>query len=304
MDTSKEKQINPRTLIYQICKDLDGATVLQMLRGTMGLSTATVNRAKAIPGGILLDGQPATVRDRGKAGQVLSIIIGDITVEQDLPPIPYPLDVTYEDEDLLVVNKAGGVVVHPTLNYNTDTLGNYVAYYYQQTGQQVAFRPVHRLDRGTSGLLCIAKHPHAQEKLKLQMQDKTMKRTYLALCEGEMTGDGWQTISAPIGRVEGSPIARQVIATGDRAVTHYQVLQIKAGRTLVEVQLETGRTHQIRVHLAHLGYPIVGDFLYGKEDSALGRTALHAKTLSFFHPMTGKQIICQAPVPQDMESFL
>ncbi len=304
MDTRKKKQMNPRTLTYQICKDLDGATILQMLRGTMGLSTATVNRAKAIPEGILLDGQPVIVRDRVKEGQILSIIIGDIVVEQDLPPIPYALDIAFEDEDLLVVYKAGGVVVHPTLNYNTDTLGNYVAYYYEQTGQYLVFRPVHRLDRGTSGLLCIAKHPHAQEKLKLQLQDKTMKRTYLALCEGEMVGGGWQTISAPIGRVEGSPIARQVIEAGDRAVTHYQALQIKDGRTLVEVQLETGRTHQIRVHLAHLGHPIVGDFLYGKEDSAISRTALHAKTLSFFHPMTGEHITCHAPVPQDMAQLL
>lgn len=296
--------VPPRTLTYSISAPLEGATVLHVLRGTMGLSTTLVNRAKTITGGILLDQQPVTVKTTVTKGQILSILVGDTVVDNPLPPIYHPLDIVYEDPDLLVVNKESGIVVHPTMTHHTNTLGHFLSHYYQSTGQVVAFRPVHRLDKGTSGLLCIAKHPYAQEQLKGQLANKTMCRTYVALCQGVLQSEGWQTISAPITLAPQSILKRQVDASGAPAVTHYRVLQVLPSGTLVEVTLETGRTHQIRVHLSHIGHPIMGDFLYGKEDSAIGRTALHAKTLSFFHPITGLPITCHAPIPHDMAQLL
>ena len=176
--------------------------------------------------------------------------------------------------------------------------------YYQKQGVFADYHPVHRLDKGTSGLMVVAKHPHAQERLKEQLHTGAFRRIYLAVCEGRPEPEAG-VVDAPIGRVEGSLLAREVRADGQPARTRYRVLRTGAGRALLRLELETGRTHQIRVHMAHLGHPLTGDFLYGTEDTALiRRPALHSAGLELVQPLTGVLIRLCVPLPEDMERLL
>ena len=215
-----------------------------------------------------------------------------------------PLDIVYEDPDIIVLNKAAGVLVHPGHGHFDDTLGNFLMYYYKNTGEESDFHPVHRLDKGTSGLVVVAKHPHAQEKLKNQLHTGDFRRVYLAICDGtppEASG----TVDAPIGPVEGSPTAREVRPDGRPARTRYRVLRTWGPRSLVELELETGRTHQIRVHMAHIGCPLTGDFLYGRSNPALiARPALHSARLKLTHPITRERLCFSAPLPADMAALI
>ena len=172
--------------------------------------------------------------------------------------------------------------------------------YYEKTGQEADFHPVHRLDRGTSGLLVAAKHPHAQEVLKNQLHTEDFRRVYLAVCEG-VPAPPSGVIDAPLGPRPGSLMEQMVRPDGRPARTKYGVLRRWGGRALVSLELETGRTHQIRVHMAHIGHPLTGDFLYGTEDRALiCRPALHSGYLSFRHPLTGETMQFSVPLPEDM----
>ena len=219
-------------------------------------------------------------------------------------PAPGPLDIVYEDPDLIVLNKAPGVPVHPGHGHFDDTIGNFLMDYYKRSGDESDFHPVHRLDRGTSGLLVIAKHPHAQEKLKKQLHTGGFRRVYLAVCDGAPPAPAG-VIDAPIGPVDGSLMARSVRPGGRPARTHYRVVRALGPRSLVELELETGRTHQIRVHMAHIGCPLTGDFLYGREDRALiPRPALHSAGLELDHPITGERLRLAAPLPADLARLI
>jgi 23S rRNA pseudouridine1911/1915/1917 synthase len=210
------------------------------------------------------------------------------------------LDIVYEDEDMVVVNKAPGVLVHPSHGHFSDTIGNFLMWHFLRNGEESGFHPVHRLDKGTSGLLVVAKHPHGQEKLKNQLHTGAFVRKYLAVCEG-IPAPKTGKIDAPIGIAEDSAIRRKVCENGQNAVTHYRMLSERDGRALLELCLETGRTHQIRVHMAHIGYPLTGDFLYGTEDKALiGRPALHSWKVEVNHPVTGERLCFTAELPDDM----
>ncbi len=274
-----------------------------LLRRELNCSAAVVRTAKKYPDGILLDGVPVTTAGLARPGQVLSILISD-REDGDLAPSEGPVDVVYQDGDLLVLNKAAGVAVHPSPGHHADTLGNFLTDYYKKQGIPFVFRPVNRLDRGTSGLMAAARHAHAQELLKGQLHTGSFRRVYLAVCQGVPDREEG-TVEEPIGRADGSVLRRQVRAGGARAVTHYRVLSARGGRSLVRLELETGRTHQIRVHMAWLGCPLVGDFLYGVEDKALiGRTALHSWQLSVTQPLTGERLEWTAPLPEDMARLL
>lgn len=294
----------PRRLEFMVSQAQEGSTVDTLLRRVLCLSGTSVKRAKRTPGGIQLDGVPVFVVSRVYAGQVLSVLVGDTQEDGDVLPIAGTLDIVYEDRDILILNKASGVVVHPSPDHFDDTIGNFVANYYKKTGQVARFRPVNRLDRGTSGLMCVAKHAHAQERLKEQLHTAAFCRSYLAVCEG--TPDPLcGVIDLPIGRAAGSILKREVRADGARACTKYEVLAIVGEHTLVQLELDTGRTHQIRVHMARLGCPLTGDFLYGTENPALiGRTALHSARLSLTHPVTGEVLSWSAPLPPDMKRLL
>ena len=196
------------------------------------------------------------------------------------------------------------MTVHPGPGNGRETLCNYIAYYYRQKGEPSGVHPVHRLDRGTSGLLVMAKHPLAQERLKGQLHTAAFRRIYLAVCDGAPVPEQGR-VEVPIGRVPGSLIQRQVDPSGQPAATRYRVVERAGDRALVELALETGRTHQIRVHMAWLGCPLTGDFLYGREDRALiARPALHSSELFLTHPITGAALHWTAPLPEDMAALL
>lgn len=274
-----------------------------LLRRELGCSSGVIRTAKGYEDGILLDGVHATTVDMAQPGQVLSILISQ-RENGDLVPSHGEVDLVYADEDLLVVNKAAGVAAHPGPGHHNDTLGNYLTGYYQVKGIPFVYRPAHRLDRHTSGLMVVALHAYGQELLKNQLHTGDFSRTYLAVCKGTPERDEG-VVDAPIGRKDGSVLMRQVREDGARAVTHYRVLKRGEGRSLVQLELETGRTHQIRVHMAWLGHPLVGDFLYGEEDKTLiSRTALHSWKLSLTQPLTGERLNLTAPLPEDMLSLV
>ena len=289
-----------RRLELAVTPELAGIKVDTLLKRHLGLSGTVVRRIKWLEDGILVDGNRVNTRFCPAAGQVLSVRLSDPQRNSGIVPAPGPLDIVYEDEDLIVLNKAAGVSVHPGPGHFDDTLGNFLVYYYESSGQEADFHPVHRLDRGTSGLLVAAKHPHAQEVLKNQLHTEHFRRVYLAVCEGILE-DWTGVIDAPLGPKPGSLMEQMVRPDGKPARTRYGVLRRWGDRSLVELELETGRTHQIRVHMAHIGHPLTGDFLYGTEDKALiGRPALHSGYLSFLHPITKEKLQFSTPLPEDM----
>ena len=293
-----------RRLELSIPPELAGVKVDTLLKRHLHLSGTVVRRIKWLSDGILVDGARVNTRFCPREGQVLSVRLDDPERRSGIVPAPGPLDILYEDGDMVVLNKAPGVSVHPGPGHFDDTLGNFLLYHYDLEGETADFHPVHRLDRGTSGLLAAAKHPHAQEVLKNQLHTNAFRRTYLAVCEGvPQPLEG--TIEAPLGPRPGSLMEQMVRPDGKFARTRYKVLGTYGGGALVKLQLDTGRTHQIRVHMAYMGHPLTGDFLYGEENRALiGRPALHSARLELRHPVTGEQMIFSAPVPQDMENLV
>ena len=270
-----------RRLELPIGPELAGIKVDTLLKRRLGLSGTVVRRIKWLEDGILVDGRRVNTRYIPKAGEVLSVRLSDPERRSGIVPAPGPLDIVYEDQDLLVLNKAPGVTVHPGPGHFDDTIGNFLLNYYDQEGEEGDFHPVHRLDRGTSGLLVVARHPHAQEELKRQLHTPDFQRTYLAVC-----------------------VEQTVRPDGKHACTHYETLWQNGPFALLRLQLETGRTHQIRVHMSYLGHPLVGDFLYGTESSLISRPALHSARLAFLHPITGMRLEFTQPIPQDMERLL
>lgn len=281
-----------------------GREVKSLLRQELGLSGTVLRRIKWLPDGILLDGARVTVRTRVQPGQTLSVRLSDPPDAPQPEPADGPLDLLWEDPDLAVVNKAAGVLVHPSHGHFDDTVGNCLMARWRAGEEAAGFHPVHRLDKGTTGLLVVAKHAHGQERLKQQLHTGDFTRRYLAVCEGLPDWDE-RTIDAPIAPVEGSLMKREVRADGLPARTRCRVLCRRAGRTLLALTLDTGRTHQIRVHLAHAGHPLTGDFLYGTEDPALiPRPALHSWQLALTHPVTGARLTLEAPVPEDLARLM
>ena len=293
-----------RRIELPITTESAGIKVDTLLKKRLGLSGTVVRRIKWLPDGILVDGMRVNTRYCPTEGQVLSVQLSDPERRSGIVPAPGPIDIVFEDEDVIVLNKAPGLSVHPGPGHFYDTLGNFLLYYYDQSGQEGDFHPVHRLDRGTSGLIVAAKHPHAQEVLKNQLHTDDFRRSYLAVCEGTPF-PLWGTIDAPLGPKPGSLVEQMVREDGKSARTHYRVLEEKNGRALLHLDLDTGRTHQIRVHMAHLGHPLTGDFLYGTEDHDLiPRPALHSAFLSFRHPISGEMLNFSLPLPEDMARLL
>ena len=234
------------------------------------------------------------------------IIILDLNYAEEsdnIIPTAMPLSIIYEDEALLILNKPAGIPVHPSLHYYENSLSNGVKYYFTQIGLNKKIRPVNRLDKDTSGLVLFAKNEYVQECLIKQMQTKDFVKEYIALITGHLTQKSG-TICASIARKSNSIIERVISPNGEVAITHYTRLKNFSDFSLVRFTLETGRTHQIRVHAKFIGHPLLGDTLYGNSSPLIHRQALHAFHITFFHPITHKMLSFYAPLPDDMKNIL
>ncbi len=288
-----------RIITYHIDARAGGLRTEQFLR-RRGYSCQNLTQLKKMPESILINGVWSYMRTPLSAGDTLTVHIRETESSPNIPPMDLPLCIVYEDEDIIVVNKPAGMPVHPSLNNYMNSLANALMYYYQQQGKPFIFRCTNRLDRDTSGLTVVAKHMVSSGILSAMTARHKIRREYLAIVRGHVTPPSG-TIDAPIGRA-GTPLIERRIdfEHGERAVTHYRVVKEKNGHSLVSLVLETGRTHQIRVHMKYLGFPLVGDYLYNPDMEYIQRQALHSHSLAFRHPITGEDLKFTAELPEDM----
>ena len=300
-----------RIIHYQIPNSYEGHKISEFLRN-QGISTKSIIRLKSDVENVLLNDEPGFINRILKKDDRLTLCVKELESSKKIPPVDLPLSIIYEDEDILIVNKPANMPIHPSMNNYENTLGNAVAYYYMKKREPFLYRCINRLDRDTTGLTILAKHYLSCGILYDEMESREIKRTYYAIVENRTVFDApyahrllqTGTIDLPLGRRPDSAIERMVdIKNGDKAITHYRVLATNDGLSLLELQLDTGRTHQIRVHMQAIGHPLIGDFLYNSKDTHMKRQALHAGKLSFRHPITKEILSFTAPVPQDMQVF-
>lgn len=291
-----------RIFTYNISTEYDGATLLSFLKDKQ-YSAPIIAQLKRTERGLLINNEWARVRDILHTNDILTVQLIETESSENIVPSNLPLDIIYEDEDILVINKTADTPIHPSQGNYDNTLANAVAYYYKQKGEAFTYRCINRLDRDTTGLLILAKHMYSASLLSNMVQKREIHRQYLAIATGQTPEEG--TIIAPIGRVDGSTIERKVDEEhGDYACTHYKRVTYKNEYSLVSLKLGTGRTHQIRVHMKHIGHPLPGDFLYNPDYSVIGRQALHSHKLRFHHPITGEQMEFVAELPEDMRKII
>lgn len=290
-----------------IDKTLDGQCVRHVLQAELKLSTKMIKYLKYRPLGITVNGKSVTVRHILSLGECLSLAIEDTESSTALTPVDLPLDILYEDDDIVVPAKPANMPTHPSHDHYTDTVANALAFRYAKEGIPFVFRPINRLDRNTSGLLLISRNKRAAGKLTQLMKKGEIQKTYLAVAVGEMR-EREGVIDAPLHRTQESIIVREVCSPdapdADAARTEYCVLAVENGYSFVLVRPLTGRTHQIRVHFAYIGHPLVGDDLYGTPTPLIDRHALHAYGLAFPHPMTEEHMEFSAPLCADMHHLI
>lgn len=285
-----------RTITETVSTEYDGRTVNDYLRHKLGCSGTLIKALKRQENGLLLNGRHVRTVDKLHAGDQLTVTLpekGGFAHES----VPMELCVVYQDADILALDKPPGLPVHRSARHNSDTLANGVAYYFKKQGVNVPFRAVNRLDRDTSGLVLLGLNTFAAARLAQGVQ-----KVYYAVVDGVYEGSG--TIDLPIRRQNVSLIVREVGDGGQNAVTHWESLGVFHGLSLLKIHLETGRTHQIRVHFNHLGTPVLGDTLYSNGDPRIPRQALHCGEMSFIHPVTGETVALSAPLPQDIKQLL
>lgn len=290
-----------RELTYHITKEQNLMPIGLFLK-SMGFSRKCMIQLKKQTDSVLLNGSPAYLNAPLSIGDTLSIFYREETSSKKIVPVFMPLSVLYEDEDLLVINKPSDMPIHPSMNNYDNTLANGVAAYYEAQNTPFIFRCMNRLDRDTTGVTLISKNALCAGIVSEMIARREIHREYLAIADG-IIGIADGTIDAPIGRVSDSAITRAVdMEHGEKAVTHYHTLLTNKEKnaSLLSIHLETGRTHQIRVHMKHIGHPLLGDFLYHPDYTYIKRQALHSYRLSLTHPITKKPMQFTAPVPDDM----
>ncbi|WP_432765222.1 RluA family pseudouridine synthase [Hungatella effluvii] len=288
------------TMIYLIQQQDIQKTVEQFLLSN-GYSAALIRRLRHTEQSILKNGSPVYTTYRLDEGDSLAVTLPEEHGSENIVPVPMDLDIRYEDRDLLVVNKAAGVPIHPSQGNHDNTLANGIAWYLGEKGEAATYRAINRLDRDTTGLLILARHALSACMLSEMVRTHAIRRCYLAAASGLVPPEG--VIDAPIARTCDSTIERCVdFERGDSARTHYRTLYYNRDTdcSLVELRLETGRTHQIRVHMKHIGHPLPGDFLYNPDYRLIGRQALHSWQLDFIHPIKKEPLHFEAPLPEDM----
>lgn len=301
-DTSEQ-----HTLRYIAGPEDEGVKLRTILRQRLQVSRRLMTKLKFIEGGITVNGARLYMDAKLKPGDVVELRL-PVETSETIEPQPMELDILYEDDYLLAVNKPAGIIVHPTLGHDRDTLANGVMYYWQQRGESYRFRPVHRLDEETSGVVVIAKNAYVHQRISQQLQEHTVEKIYIAYVHGivERSSD---VISAPIDRDPENPHIRIVTESGYPAVTAYEVLRTFAHASQVRLSLKTGRTHQIRVHFSSIGHPLAGDAMYGanpqlSEALGLERQWLHAMQLEFRHPRTHVWTTVKSHYPADLQHAL
>ena len=313
-----------RTLEFIVPSEYDGRKVLHYLRGSAGLSSRLIRNLKMFENGMMLNGVHTRTVDIIHTGDKITVNLPEDEVADtaaDIYEMPtlcstsessddslcasftftsladYGVEILYEDEDLIVVNKPATLAIHPSHNHQGDTLANLIAAYLKTKNRVSVFRAVGRLDKGTSGIVICALNAFAANKLQ-----GNIRKTYYALPSGCYSGSG--TVNAPIYRPDPIKTYRTVDDRGDYAVTHWTALKTGEEMSLVRVNLETGRTHQIRVHFAHLGTPLVGDTMYGEPDQRISHQSLHCGEAEFKHPYSGDDIVITANIPNDMQALI
>lgn len=277
-----------------------GATLEDILKLEYGISGRLFRKLKK-NNQVYLNGQVAKGNIIVSKGDKIALIMED--ENENIIPKKIPLDIIYEDHDLLILNKQPNIVVHPTKSHIEDTIANGVAYYFKTCGIKKKVRFVNRLDMGTSGVLVIAKNSFAHQQLSKQMNESIIEKSYITVVEGVVMKDEY-TIDLPIGKSEDESLIRTVVENGQRAITKFKVIERFNNASLLEVKLETGRTHQIRVHMKHIGHPIIGDTLYNRPHELINRQALHAYKLIFKQPRTNERKVIIAEIPKDINLLI
>ena len=291
-----------RKLKYKIEPEFAGYTIEKYLKQKK-YSHGCLVFLKKTEEGIKRNGAWAYTRDKLDAGDVLEILFAEEDSSENIVPVEMKLDIVYEDEDILVINKSADTPIHPSQGNYDNSLANGVKHYYESQGESFVFRCINRLDRDTTGLVVIAKNMLSSAALNAAMVNREIHRTYLAVVKGELPEKG--TIDFPIARKDGSTVERCVdMSGGEYAVTHFECVEKNEKYSLAKIWLETGRTHQIRVHMNAIGHPLPGDFLYHNDRSEIGRQALHSWRLEFRHPVTGETMRFEQPLPEDMRNLL
>lgn len=289
-------------LSYQIDKDEHYDNVLHVLKEQFFLSDRLITKLKKA-NKIYLNSLPTYTKKSVTVGDTVSVLIDFEEDNSNIVASNIPLNIIYEDDYLLVLNKPANIAIHPSILHFYNSLSNGVKFYFDKLGLKKKIRIVNRLDRNTSGIVIFAKNEYIQECLIKQMKTNEFKKEYLAIAKGILESKSG-TLNFPIARKEGSIIERTVSSDGDSAITHYDVVKEFNNLSLVHIVLETGRTHQIRVHFSHIGHPILGDTLYGSPSELINRQALHSYKLTFIHPVTKKKLILESSLPNDIKNII
>lgn len=289
-----------RSFTYITEEKYIGRSIKEVLKNKLLMSSALITDLKKSEYGITVNCEPKFVNYILKTGDVLEILIEEGGSE-NINPVFSELDILYEDEDFLAVNKPRGMPTHTSAGHHEDTLANAVLYYLNRNGEEHTFHAVTRLDKDTTGVVLIAKNRYAHDLISRQLIKRQAEKTYAAIVCGRIFGEG--IINKKIRRLNDSIIKRTVADDGSEAITHYRSIKVFDEHTLVELKPKTGRTHQLRVHMAYIGYPLVGDGLYGGADGSEDGHLLHCRELCFIHPIKKEKIEISAALPESFKAF-